>query len=204
MIPTSRWRGGTKEEYETQHFGFGAQQLQLAVRQMVEQKITSCIHEMRTSLEGRISMDSEGQAALGNGCSALERLYCERAQKPLAAIDREFERILAIPSHVVLPGDEPQAVQLSDNEYIDLQNEVIALRRRIERAAIMEALLTAEEEELAASEKICEIAKKDMQVLDLLHKNLECSDSVISVQKNAESLAEKVPHLTDKKDFFWK
>lgn len=204
MIPTNRWRGGTQEEYETQHFGFGVQQLQGAVRQMVEQKITSCIHEMRTSLEGRISMDSEEQAALTSGCSALERLYCERAQTPLSAIDREFERILAIPSHVVLPGDEPQAEQLSDNEYIDLQNEVIALRRRIERAAIMEALLTAEEEELAASEKVCEIAKKDMQVVDLLHKNLECSESVISVQKNAESLAAKVPHLTDKKDFFWK
>lgn len=182
MIKTKPWTGGTEEEYETQHFGFGAQRLKIAIRQMVEQKITNGVKDMESYLQESLDLNETDKATLTKSCDKLIRLYCERAGPSLGAIDEEIERMLEIPQKVLLPEDEVQIEQTSDSDFEKLKEEVASLRRRVERGALMEALLSAEEEELASVEKVCETAKKDMDVIDLLYKSADNIDSMRLVQ----------------------
>ncbi|CAG4983641.1 unnamed protein product [Parnassius apollo] len=76
-----------------------------------------------------------------------------------------------------------------------MKEEVTLLRKRVERAALMEALLIAEEEELASVEKVCEIAKKDMEVLDLLQKSFETTESVKSIEYETKFLCASAPFI---------
>ncbi|KOB73612.1 putative LSM16-like protein [Operophtera brumata] len=181
MIKNKQWTGGIDEEYETQHFGFGSQCLKIAVRQMVEQKIINGVKDMESLLLDSLLLNETDKAILTKSCDKLVRLYCERAGPSFDVVDNEIERILTVPSNVVLPGDEYQLDQFTDSEYEKLKEEVADLRKRVERGALMEALLKAEEEELSTVDKVCETAKKDMDVLDLLSKNSETnSKSVLS------------------------
>lgn len=173
MIKNKPWNGGTDEEYETQHFGFGSQRLKIAVRQMVEQKITNGLKDMESYLRDSLDLNETDKATLTKSCDKLVHLYCERAGPSLDVVDNEIERILKVPSNVLLPGDECQLEQISDSEYEKLKEEVADLRKRVERGALMEALLTSEEEELSTVENVCETAKKDMEVFDLASKNSE-------------------------------
>ncbi|KAL0821679.1 hypothetical protein ABMA28_005119 [Loxostege sticticalis] len=195
MIKTTPWSGGTDEEYETQHFGFGSQRLKIAVRQMVEQKITTGVKDMESYLQESLDLNETDKATLTRSCDKLIRLYCERAGPSLAIIDEEIERVLKIPQNVLLPEDEIHLQDMSDADHEKLKEEVAALRKRVERGALMEALLTAEEEELSTVEKVCETAKKDMDVLDLLQKHTEGSDSVKTIQSVTEFLCASVPFL---------
>lgn len=173
MIKNKPWNGGTEEEYETQHFGFGSQRLKIAVRQMVEQKITNGVKDMESYLRDSLDLNETDKTTLTKSCDKLVRLYCERAGPSLDVVDKEIERILQIPANVLLPGDECQLEQVTDSEYDKLKDEVADLRKRVERGALMEALLTAEEEELSTVDNVCETAKKDMEVLDLVSKTSE-------------------------------
>ncbi|CAG5020663.1 unnamed protein product [Parnassius apollo] len=195
MIKTEPWSGGTEEEYETQHFGFGAQRLKIAVRQMVEQKIRTGVKDMESYLQETLDLNDTDKSSLTNSCDKLINLYCERAGPSLKIIDDEIERILKVPENVLLPGDEIQLQQVSNEEYNKLKEEVSLLRKRVERAALMEALLIAEEEELASVEKVCEIAKKDMKVLDLLQKSFETSESVKAIENETQFLCASVPNI---------
>ncbi|XP_026495691.1 protein MIS12 homolog [Vanessa tameamea] len=195
MIKTTPWTGGIEEEYETQHFGFGAQRLKISVRQMVEQKIQTGVKDMESYLQESLDLNDKDKMTLTHSCDKLIRLYCERAGPSLDIIDEEIERIVKIPHNVLLPEDEVQLEEISDEDYEKLREEVVSLRRRVERGALMEALLTAEEEELSSVEKVCEIAKKDMEVLDLLQKNLESSDSVKSIQSEVQFVCASVPFI---------
>ncbi|XP_047535523.1 protein MIS12 homolog [Vanessa atalanta] len=195
MIKITPWTGGIEEEYETQHFGFGAQRLKISVRQMVEQKIQTGVKDMESYLQESLDLNDKDKMTLTHSCDKLIHLYCERAGPSLDIIDEEIERIVKIPHNVLLPEDEVQLEEISDEDYEKLREEVVSLRRRVERGALMEALLTAEEEELSSVEKVCEIAKKDMEVLDLLQKNLESSDSVKSIQSEVQFLCASVPFI---------
>lgn len=195
MIKTKPWTGGTDEEYETQHFGFGAQRLKIAVRQMVEQKIKTGVKDMESFLQKSLDLNDTDKATLTHSCDKLIRLYCERAGPSLGIIDGEIEQILKVPSNVLLPGDEVQLKQISDEEHEKLKEEVANLRKRVERGALMEALLTAEEEDLATIDKVCETAKKDMEVLDLLQKNVEGNDSLKSLKNETQFLCASVPFV---------
>lgn len=201
MIPIKNWCGGTKEEYETQHFGFGAQRMQIAVRQMVEQKITSSVRGMDSYLQDSLELNDTDKATLSRCCDNLIGLYCERAGPSLDIIDKEIGKILCIPSNTLLPADEAKSVQLSDKEYMELKEETAALRQLVERKALMEALLSAEEEELISVEKICDIAKKDMDTIDLLSK---CSDkeNVASLQTDLQNLCSNVPFMKESENLF--
>lgn len=169
MIKTESWTGGTDEEYETQHFGFGSQRFKIAVRQMVEQKITNGVKELESSLQESLQLNDTDRATMMHSSNKLIHLYCERAGPSLDVIDREIEQIMKVPSNVLLSGDECQQKQISDAEYEKLKDEVASLRKRVERGALMEALLIAEAEELSTVECVCETAKKDMEVFDLLN-----------------------------------
>ncbi|CAG4947435.1 unnamed protein product [Parnassius apollo] len=195
MIKTEPWSGGTEEEYETQHFGFGAQRLKIAVRQMVEQKIRAGVKDMESYLQETLDLNDTDKSTLTHSCDKIIKLYCERAGPSLKIIDDEIERILKVPENVLLPGDEIQLQQVSNEEYNNLKEEVTLLRKRVERAALMEALLIAEEEELASVEKVCEIAKKDMEVLDLLQKSFETSESVKSIENETQFLCASAPFI---------
>ncbi|XP_013200876.1 protein MIS12 homolog isoform X2 [Amyelois transitella] len=195
MIKTLSWTGGTEEEYETQHFGFGAQRLKIAVRQMVEQKITTGVKEMESSLKESWDLNHTDQTTIKHSCDKLIKLYCERAGPSLEIIDDEIDRILKIPSNVLLPGDEVQMQEVADVDYDSLKKEVSALRKRVERGALVEAILLAEEEELASVEKVCETANKDMEVLDLLHKSIDASCSIKSIQNDTQFLCASVPFM---------
>lgn len=198
MIKTKPWTGGTDEEYETQHFGFGAQRLKIAVRQMVEQKIKTGVKDMESYLQESLDLNDTDKITLTHSCDKLIRLYCERAEPSLEIIDGEIQQILKVPSNIVLPDDEVQLQPISSEEHEKLKEEVANLRKRVERGALMEALLTAEEEELSSIEKVCETAKKDMEVLDLLQKNFEGNDSLKMVQNETQFLCASVPFV--KKD----
>ncbi|XP_053610368.1 protein MIS12 homolog [Plodia interpunctella] len=200
MIKTEPWVGGTEEEYETQHFGFGAQRLKIAVRQMVEQKITTGMKEMESSLKKSWDLNHTDQMTIKHSCDKLIKLYCERAGPSLDNIDAEIERTLKIPSNVLLPGDEVQHQDMAGVDYDSLKKEVAALRRRVERGALMEAILLAEEEELASVEKVCETANKDMEVLDLLHKSIESSGNIKSIQNDTQFLCASVPFMKKSDD----
>lgn len=200
MIKTEPWVGGTEEEYETQHFGFGAQRLKIAVRQMVEQKITTGMKEMESSLKESWDLNHTDQMTIKHSCDKLIKLYCERAGPSLDNIDAEIERTLKIPSNVLLPGDEVQHQDMAGVDYDSLKKEVAALRRRVERGALMEAILLAEEEELASVEKVCETANKDMEVLDLLHKSIESSGNIKSIQNDTQFLCASVPFMKKSDD----
>lgn len=180
MIKTEPWTGGIDEEYETQHFGFGAQRLKISVRQMVEQKITDGVKDMESYLQNSLNLNDTDNTTLSRSCDKLIRLYCERAEPSLENIDTEIKRLLKVPQNVLLPGDECQSEQISDEDYNKLKEEVAALRTRVERGALMEALLKAEEEELSTVEIVCDIAKKDMETFDLLSKNSDnnCKSAV--------------------------
>ncbi|CAH2264743.1 jg5438 [Pararge aegeria aegeria] len=154
MIKTEPWTGGTNEEYETQHFGFGAQRFKIAVRQMVEQKIQSCIKEMELFLQKSVKVTDEDNLAITNACKKLVRMYCNRAGPSLAKIDEEIALMLQVPHNVLLPEDEVQLEQITDEEYDKLQEEVVGLRRRVEQSTLMAALLTAENEELSSIDKL--------------------------------------------------
>lgn len=194
MINTSQWTGGTDEEYETQHFGFGTQRLKIAIRQMVEQKIRAGIKDMEAYLQESLDLNEKDKLTLTNSCDKLIHLYCDRAGPSLNIIDGEIERILKIPENVLLPEDEVQLEQTSDKEYENLKEEVASLRKRVERGALMEALLNAEEEELSSAEKICEIAMKDMEVLDVLQKSLKHSELMKSIPTEVEFLCASIPN----------
>ncbi|XP_028041986.1 uncharacterized protein LOC114251792 [Bombyx mandarina] len=188
MIRTLPWSGGTDEEYETQLFSFGAQRLKIATRQMIEQKITLGIKDMEAYLRESLDLNETDKSTLTKACDKLVRLYCERASPSLEVIDCEIERILKVPENVLLPGDECQVEQMTDANYAQLKDEVALLRKRVERGALMEALLTAEEEELCTVEKVCESAKKDMEALDLVFKNADNSESLKQIQNETRFL----------------
>lgn len=195
MIKTKAWSGGTDEEYETQHFGFGAQRLKIAVRQMVEQKITTGVKDMESYLKDSLDLNDTDKATITHSCDKLIKLYCERAEPSLEIIDEEIERVLKIPKNILLPEDEAQLQVISDADYETLKEEVASLRKRVERGALMEALLQAEDEELSSVEKVCETAKKDMEVLDLLHKDIDASDNLKSIQSDTQFLCASVPFM---------
>lgn len=194
MIKTKRWCGGTNEEYETQHYGFGSQRLQIAIRQMVEQKITVGIREMNTYLQSSLDLNDTDKDNLSRCCNKLIELYCERAGSSLDVIDKEIEKIMCIPAHTLLPADEAQIEQLNDDEYMELKKEVASLRQLVERKAMMEALLSAEEEELISAEKMCEMAKKDMDVIDILSRSL-ADQEVEELQSQTQILCDNVPFI---------
>ncbi|KAG7312317.1 hypothetical protein JYU34_001799 [Plutella xylostella] len=197
MITTKPWSGGTDEEYETQHFGFGAQRFKIAVRQMVQQKISTCVTDMQNYLQEALSLNDTDKVTLTHSCAKLIRLYSERAGPSLETIDQEIEKILGVPPNVLLPEDEVQKEQVSDEEYNKLKEEVSDLRKRVERGALMEALLTAEEDELISIEKACEAAKKDLEVLDVLHKSTANTDTVKEVVRETQGLCASVPFMRD-------
>lgn len=181
MIKNGPWTGDSEEEYETQHFGFGSQRLKIAIRQMVEQKITNGVKDMESRLHESLNLNETDKATLTKSCDKLVRLYCERAGPSMDIVDKEIERILTVPSNVLLPGDECQLEQITDSEYDKLKEEVADLRKRVERGALMEALLTAEEEELSTVDNVCETAKKDMETFNIVSKNGEINcKSVLS------------------------
>ncbi|KAM3965693.1 protein MIS12 homolog [Aphomia sociella] len=196
MINSVSWCGGTDEEYETQHFGFGAQRLKIAVRQMVEQKITTGVKDMESYLKESLGLNDKDKETITNSCDKLIRLYCNRAGPSLDIIDSEIERLLKIPSNVLLPEDEAQLQDITDGDYESLKEEVAELRKRVERGVLMEALLTAEDEELSSVESICETAKKDMKVLDLLYKSVEGTDNMKSILSDTQFLCASVPYIT--------
>lgn len=196
MIKTKRWVGGADEEYETQHVGFGSQRFKIAVRQMVEQKISTCVKDMQNYLQEALELNDTDRTTLAQSCNKLIGLYCERAGPSLEAIDDEIERVLRIPPNVLLPEDEVQVEQLTDEDYAKLKEEVSSLRKRVERAAIMEGLLTAEAEEVMCIEKACEVAKKDMEVLELFYKNCEKDGSDKTIQSTLQ-LCENIPFLKE-------
>lgn len=204
MIKTNPWVGGTDEEYETQHFGFGSQRFKIAVRQMVEQKISTCVKEMQDYLQDGLELNETDRATLTQSCDKLVGLYCERAGPSLGVIDEEIGKMLSVPPGVLLPDDEVQAEQMTDEEFFKLKEEVSALRKRVERGALMEALLSAEEVEFASVEKACEVAKKDMKLLNLLEKNCEKEDSAIALLTETHKVCENVPFLQESPelDFF--
>lgn len=202
MIKTKPWTGGTDEEYETQHFGFGAQRLKIAVRQMVEQKITNGVKDMESYLQDSLDLNETDKVTLTRSCDKLIRLYCERAGPSLGAIDEEIERMLKIPQNVLLPEDEVQLEQTSDSDFEKLKEEVASLRRRVERGALMEALLSGEEEELASVEKVCEIAKKDMEAIDLLCKSADNGDSLKKVQSEMQFLCASASFIKNQNNIF--
>ncbi|KPJ05278.1 hypothetical protein RR46_02033 [Papilio xuthus] len=194
MIKTHPWIGGTEEEYETQHFGFGAQSLKIAVRQMVEHKIKSGVKDMESYLQETLDLNDTDKLTLTHSCDKLIRLYCDRAGPSLEAIDSEIEKLLQIPPNVLLPEDEVQLEQVSDEEYQKLKEEVALLRKRVERGASLEALLSADDEELSSIKNVCEIARKDMEILDLLQKS--CLKNDVKMIKNAtEFICSTVPFL---------
>lgn len=195
MIKTEPWTGGIDEEYETQYFGFGAQRFKIAVRQMVEQKIDSGVRDMKSYLQESLQLNDTDKVTLTHSCDKLLRLYCERAGPSLHIIDDEIERILKVPPNVLLPEDEVQIQQSTDDEYAKLKEEVANLRKRVEKAALMEALLIAEEDEMTSVEEVCETAKKDMEVLDLLNKNIEAAESLKSLQNETQLLCTSVPFM---------
>ncbi|CAH0400839.1 unnamed protein product [Chilo suppressalis] len=200
MIKTSPWCGGTEEEYETQHFGFGAQRLKIAVRQMVEQKIKTGVKDMESYLHESLDLNDTDKSTLTRSCDKLIGLYCERAGPSLEIIDKEIERVLEIPQNVLLCEDEVQLQDLSDADYEKLKDEVALLRKSVERGALMEALLTAEEEELTTLEKVCETAKKDMEVLDQLSRYTETSDSIKTIQHEMQFLCASVPFMKNSEE----
>lgn len=202
MIKTKPWTGGTEEEYETQHFGFGAQRLKIAVRQMVEQKITNGVKDMESYLHESLDLNETDKTTLTRSCDKLIQLYCERAGPSLGAIDEEIRRMLKIPENVLLPEDEVQLEQTTDADFEKLREEVASLRRRVERGALMEALLSAEEEELASVEKVCETAKKDMEAIDLLCKSADNSDSLKVVQSETQFLCASASFMKKQNNIF--
>ncbi|XP_041982228.1 protein MIS12 homolog [Aricia agestis] len=195
MIKLPKWVGGSDEEYETQHFGFGAQRLKISVRQMVDQKIRTGVKDMETYLAQTLDLNDTDKETLTQSCDNLIRLYCQRAEPSLDIVDKEIERILKVPENVLLPEDEVQRDQISTEEYNKLKEDVVTLRRRVERAALLEAFLTAEEEELAMVENVCEIAKKDMEVLDLLQKDIDSKENVKKIQNNVQFLCASAPFM---------
>jgi hypothetical protein len=197
MIKTTSWSGGTDEEYETQHFGFGAQRLKIAVRQMIEQKIRTGVKDMESYLQESLDLNDTDKNTLTHSCDKLIRLYCDRAGPSLEVIDNEIEKLLRIPQNVLLPEDDVHLQDMSDADYEKLKDEVSSLRKRVERGALMEALLTAEEAELSTVEKACESAKNDMEMLDFLLKHTQGSNTIKSIQNETQFLSASVPFLKD-------
>ncbi|CAG4984908.1 unnamed protein product [Parnassius apollo] len=68
MNRTESWSGGTEEEYETQHFGFGAQRFKIAVRQMVKDKIREGVKEMESFLQEELDLNNTDKADLTQSC----------------------------------------------------------------------------------------------------------------------------------------
>lgn len=194
MIKTKPWTGGVDEEYETQHFGFGAQQFKIALRKMVEETISSLVKSMESYLQETLDLNDTDKATMTHVSDKLIRLYCERAGPSLEVIDGEIEPILKVPANVLLPDDEVQLEQVTDAEYEKLKDDVASLRISVERGASMEVLLKAEEEEFASVEKVCETAKKDMEITDLLSKNIQ-GNSLKSVLNETKFLCAKLPFL---------
>lgn len=178
MIKTEPWTGGTDEEYETQHFGFGSQRFKISVRQMVEQKITNCVKDLESSLQESLQLNDTDKATMERCSNKLIRLYCEKAEPSLEVIDNEIEKIMRVPANVLLSSDECQLKQYSDAEYEKLKEDVASLKKRVERGALMEALLTAEVEELSAMDKLCETAKKDMEIFDILNNETDIKTTI--------------------------
>lgn len=200
MIKTEAWNGGTQEEYETQHFGFGAQRLKIAMRNMIEQKITNGVKDMEMDLQELLDLNDTDKSTLTRSCSKLIRLYCERAGPSLDIIDGEIEKLLFIPTNVLLPGDECQIEQISNEEYEKLKEEVALLRNRVERGSLMESLLTAEEEELSAVDKVCETARRDMEALDVMLKDSDSNATMKTIQNETQFLCASVSFI-DKQDY---
>lgn len=199
MIQTNRWTGGTDEEYSTQHFGFGSQRVKIALRQMVEEKIRTGVSDMESYLLNSLDLNEEDKAAIRRSSKKLIRLYCERAEPSLEVVDSELEKMLKVPPNVLLPADEVHEKELSDAEYDSLKQEVIGLRSRVERAALMEALLTAEDKDISSMEAVYETAKQHMEVQDMIHKNMDKND-LKTIQNGAELLCAQIPLKDD--DFF--
>ncbi|XP_023939353.2 protein MIS12 homolog [Bicyclus anynana] len=173
MINTEPWTGGTDEEYETQHFGFGTQKLKKSVREMVEQKIRSAFEDMESFLLESLELSDEDKLNINTACNKVMSMYFERAGPSLEVIDSEIDSLMRVPPNVLLPVDEVQLEQTTEEEYKKLQDEVADLKRRHERCCLMLKFLNDKLEELSSLDEVVELAKKDMKVTDLVEKDLE-------------------------------
>ncbi|CAK1555831.1 unnamed protein product [Leptosia nina] len=195
MIRIPPWTGGTDEEYSTQHFGFGPQRLKISVRQMVEEKIRNCVTKGISDLQTSLGLNETDRASLAHSRDKLIRLYCERAGPSLDVVDTEIDRTLLIPPNTLLPEDEEQIEQVSEDEYNALKEEVSNLRKSIVRGALMEVRLTAEDKELSSVEKVWELTKKDMEVTDLIKRNLNNQEKVKAIKNKVNFLNARTPFV---------
>ncbi|VVD03699.1 unnamed protein product [Leptidea sinapis] len=201
MIKSEPWTGGTDEEYETQHFGFGCQRFKIALRKMVEQKISGGVMEMVTALQSSLNLNDTDKLTLQHSSNKLIRLYCEKAGPSLEIIDNEIDKLLKIPHNILLPEDEVQFDQVTDEGFEKLKEEVSNLQQTVKRGAMMESLLTAEEEELASVEELYQLSRKDMEVIDLLEKNLSnTKDLLKTLQSDTEFITALEPSTNKNND----
>ncbi|CAF4930362.1 unnamed protein product [Pieris macdunnoughi] len=163
MIKTKKWSGGTEEEYETQHFGFGSQRLKIAVRQMVEDKIRASVTKAFYGVHNTLGLNETDEVLLAHTREKLIRLYCDKASAALIVIDTEIEKMLKIPPNVLLPEDDEQSKQISETEYNSLNEE--------------------------------KLQKKDMEVVDVMQRNLERPDVVKAMINKVQFLSARLPFI---------
>ncbi|XP_022128157.1 protein MIS12 homolog [Pieris rapae] len=195
MIKTEKWSGGTEEEYETQHFGFGSQRLKIAVREMVEDKIRASVTKAFYGVHNTLGLNETDEVLLAHTREKLIRLYCNKASAPLDVIDTEIEKMLKIPPNVLLPEDDEQSKQISETEYNLLNEEVNNLKKKVLRGALMESWLSKEDKELSSIEDVIELTKKDMEVVDVMQQNLESPDTVKAMINTVQFLSARLPFI---------
>ncbi|XP_065212906.1 protein MIS12 homolog [Planococcus citri] len=184
-------------EYETQFFGFSP----LAYYDFLK-KYTS--NQIKTELGKQgASISKQADDAETVKCNAAtERLIQktdERVEQAFKTIESKFLNVFAIPSNVLLPEDEIQKNQYTEEDRKQIDAEIEALEKKYKGCLCLESRFEAELEECTALDNI---EKELMKVEDIILNKL--NGKLSSKLKSWQSLRDDLNEYDSLRELFKK
>nr|XP_018904497.1 PREDICTED: uncharacterized protein LOC109035353 [Bemisia tabaci] len=127
--------------YEYKHFEMPVESVLQGVKELVLDSLYVCISAWQGSISKRSSNKLE---EIREVLSKLLDEYVLESKKPLELAEPKIRSCFAIPDHVLLPKDEYQRHQYTEDEEAALDRKLKNLKLRYKQAIYMETLLKEE------------------------------------------------------------
>lgn len=183
------------EEYEAHLFGFTSSDVTDGIKHVMTDQIKGSIDAMkRTILRQDGSKECENE--INEVTDQLLNGYMSAFSRAMKDLEVEVKDIFHIPLHVLLPCDQAQKTQYTDEDEKRVDRELEQLRNRAKRAMCMETLMKMELNVLSSNIDAIETKVAEMKVA-LAEAEKErgvCVDSE-NVVKTVIELKERVKDL---------
>ncbi|XP_063980675.1 uncharacterized protein LOC135164345 [Diachasmimorpha longicaudata] len=186
-----------REEYEMQLFGFHSRIVYDTLLSLIEDEIKSKCQQLTETIKDKYKPDEEGLKILLRDGKKLTKCYYRATRTHLPALENCVNRIICVPSHVLLDEDKVQAVQYSDTEFREKHERLENLHKRLKKAVTFNTTLKDElevatdlENKLEDVNKLCKIIEDASQVPDT-------SRTIIKLIENYQDLVRQLRSVQD-------